>query len=74
MARPYWRACLRACLIDDLRLAHRLWSIWFALAGVGFSAVSFALPPELDSRLITLLLFLGVIIARLLHQEGNGDG
>lgn len=73
MAWPYWQARLRACLIDDLRLAHRLWSIWFAVAGVGFSAANLASSSGVTSDLITLLLFIGVVISRVLHQESNDD-
>jgi hypothetical protein len=74
MAWPYWRARIRACLIDDLRRAHRLWSLWLAIAGVATSVAFAAVQPGLPAHWGSCTLFLAIIVARLLHQREHHDG
>jgi hypothetical protein len=74
MAWPYWRARIRACLIDDLRRAHRLWSIRLAGAGTAFSGACIALGITPASHWITLTLFIATGLARLLHQGAEDNG
>ena len=77
MKLPYWRARIRARLIDDLRRAHRLWSMRLSLIGTAFSAAWLALPA--DSRAIvpgadwiSLALFVAIALSRLVHQPERG--
>ena len=77
MLYPYWRARIRARLIDDLRRAHRLWSMRLSALGAAFSAAWIALPADTrtlvpGAQWIGLGLFLAIGFARLLHQPGKG--
>ena len=77
MKFPYWRARIRARLIDDLRRAHSFWSVQLSAVGAAFSAAWIALPADTrvhvpGAQWIGLALFLAVGLARLLHQPGKG--
>ena len=77
MLYPYWRARIRARLIDDLRRAHRFWSVRLSALGAAFSAAWIALPADTralvpGAQWIGLGLFLAIGLARLLHQPGKG--
>lgn len=72
---PYWRARIRACLIDELRLAHRFWSIRVSAMGAALSAAWAALPPDDGIAMpgapwIGPGLFIAVAFLRILHQPG----
>lgn len=76
MKFPYWRARIRARLIDDLRRAHRFWSVRLSAVGATFSAAWIALPADTrvllpGAQWIGLALFIAIGLARLLHQPGN---
>ena len=76
MLFPYWRARIRARLIDDLRRAHRFWSVQLSAVGAAFSAAWIALPADTralvpGAQWIGLALFLAIGLARLLHQPGK---
>ena len=77
MPYPYWRARIRARLIDDLRRAHSFWSVQLSAVGAAFSAAWIALPADTralvpGAQWIGLALFLAIGFARLLHQPGKG--
>ena len=77
MLFPYWRARIRARLIDDLRRAHHFWSMRLSAIGAAFSAAWIALPADTrvhvpGAQWIGLALFLAIGMARLLHQPENG--
>ena len=77
MKFPYWRARIRARLIDDLRRAHSFWSVRLSALGAAFSAAWIALPADTrvqvpGAQWIGLALFLAIGVARLLHQPGEG--
>lgn len=73
---PYWRARIRARLIDDLRRAHRLWSMRLSAIGAAASAAWIALPADLGAAIpgapwIGLGLFLAIALARIVHQPAD---
>jgi hypothetical protein len=72
---PYFRARIRARLIDDVRLAHRYWSMRISAIGAAASAAWVALPPDMRTTIpgaewIGLGLFLAAALSRVLHQPG----
>jgi len=70
---PYFRARIRARLIDDVRLAHRYWSVRISAIGAAASAAWVALPSDMRMAIpgaewIGLGLFLAAALSRILHQ------
>lgn len=66
-------ARVRARLIDDLRLAHRYWSVRLSAMGAGASAAWIALPADLRAAIpgtqwISFALFLAIVLARIVNQ------
>ncbi|OJY63043.1 MAG: hypothetical protein BGP16_04145 [Sphingobium sp. 66-54] len=69
----YQRARIRARLIDDVRRAHRLWSVRIAAIGAACAAAWGALPADSRALIpgapwIGLALFAATALARILHQ------
>jgi len=76
MKLPYWRARIRARLIDDLRRAHCFWSMRLATIGAAFMMAWISLPADTRAAVpggpwIGLALFIATGITRLLHQPGR---
>ncbi len=72
---PYLRARIRARLIDDVRQAHRYWSVRISAIGAALSAAWATLPPDTRMMIpgapwIGLGLFLAAALSRILHQPG----